>query len=264
MTIVSRQRLATWSLRMRRGRRPARAGAAATDQHPQATSPPRRRMAAARGRGRRRGRRDHDRARSGHGRRVCAGRRRDAPARHQPSRLTPSVTRRVGLPACVVTHDRHVGESRRATSIARTPKLFDLAECASRHVRADVARRSARSATASPVSCGRAAARPAQTSSSALMGPRASGPLPIDHRTSVATSRHPAIFRAEASGGGQRMDSIRLAARAAAAGGMSWRRPSGILMSCPCTRMSTRTSRWVTPTVWRCEPIMPRSSDTIC
>ncbi len=67
------------------------------------------------------------------------------------------------------------------------------------------------------------------------MGAWTSGPAPADQGVSVAVSRKPASLRAEGRGGGQRMDSTRLAAVAAAGGGMSWRRPRGMAMSCPWT-----------------------------
>ena len=94
--------------------------------------------------------------------------------------------------------------------------------------------------------------------------PAPAGPRRADQDVSVAVSWNPAALRAEGSGGGQRMDSTRLAAAAAACGGMPWRRPSGIAMSRAWTRMSVSVSRWVTPMAWRREPAMLRISATIC
>jgi hypothetical protein len=154
----------------------------------------------------------------------------------------------------IVLHSVLSQRIRTAASVQDRGDLLSGGDVVSRavYVGADGDRRAVRSGTPGPDSWGRAAGRPVHTRSSAAIGPWTCGPSPADHDVSVAVSRNPAILRAEgSSGGGKRMDSTRVAAMAAACGGMSWRRPSGIAMSWAWTRMSISVSRCVTPMEWR-------------
>src|SRR4029450_4092978 len=81
--------------------------------------------------------------------------------------------------------------------------------------------RAASPATPGPVSCGRAATRPAETSRIAAIGPRPSGPSPANQAVSVAVTRNAFITVVVGIGGGQRIDHARLAAVAAASTGRS-------------------------------------------